>query len=149
MRALCSIRTAVLAVAFSTLGPLNAAAQSPDQRLERLKSEALTAVEGRAKLVQEMVDMVFSFGELGFQEFETSRYLTGILEENGFAVERGVAGMPTAWVATWGSGKPVISLGSDIDGIPQSNQKPGVLGTAIRYLRWLLVTVRGTTPGRP
>src|SRR5688500_7184201 len=97
-----------------------------DPRLERLKIEALTAVEGKAKMVQEIVDMLFSFGELGFQEFETSKYLTGILEQNGFKVERGVAGIPTAWVARWGSGKPVISLGSDIDGIPQANQKPAV-----------------------
>ena len=49
-----------------------------------------------------------------------------MLEKNGFTVERGVAGIPTAWVATWGSGKPVIALGSDIDGIPQASQKPGV-----------------------
>ena len=101
-----------------------AAAPRPDPRLERLKVEALAAVEQRAKQVQEIVDMVFSFGELGMQEFETSKYLTGILERNGFAVERGVAGMPTAWVARWGSGRPVISLGSDIDGIPQASQKP-------------------------
>ncbi|NUQ13429.1 MAG: amidohydrolase [Gemmatimonadaceae bacterium] len=103
-----------------------AAAQGADPRLERLKAEALTAVEGKAKMVQEIVDMLFSFGELGFQEFETSKYLTGILEQNGFTVEHRVAGIPTAWVARWGSGKPVISLGSDIDGIPQANQKPGV-----------------------
>jgi aminobenzoyl-glutamate utilization protein B len=73
-----------------------------------------------------MVDSVFSFGELGFQEFETSKYLTGVLERNGFTVKRGVSDIPTAWVATWGSGKPVIALGSDIDGIPQASQKPGV-----------------------
>jgi aminobenzoyl-glutamate utilization protein B len=79
-----------------------------------------------AKMAQEMVDSVFSFGELGMQEVETSRYLTGTLEKYGFKVQRGVAGMPTAWVATWGSGKPVIALGSDIDGIPQASQKPGV-----------------------
>src|SRR5687767_15670083 len=97
-----------------------------DPRLEKLKAEALTAVEGKAKMVQEIVDMVFSFGELGMQEVETSKYLTGILEQNGFKVERGVAGIPTAWVARWGSGKPVISLGSDIDGIPQAGNKPGV-----------------------
>ena len=77
-------------------------------------------------MIQEMVDQVFSYGELGMQEIETSKYLTGILEQNGFKVERGVAGMPTAFVARWGSGKPVISLGSDIDGIPQASQKPGV-----------------------
>ena len=101
-----------------------AAAPKPDPRLEKLKVEALAKVDERAKLVQEIVDQVFSFGELGMQEFETSKFLTGLLEKNGFRVERGVAGMPTAFVATWGSGKPVIALGSDIDGIPQSSQKP-------------------------
>jgi aminobenzoyl-glutamate utilization protein B len=100
--------------------------QAQDARLERLKTEAATKVEARAKLVQEIIDQVFSFGELGMQEFETSKYLTGLLETNGFRIERGIAGIPTAWTATFGSGKPVIALGSDIDGIPQSNQKPGV-----------------------
>jgi aminobenzoyl-glutamate utilization protein B len=95
-------------------------------KLEALKAEASQEIDAKAKMIQEMVDQVFSFGELGMQEFETSRYLTGLLEQNGFKVERGVAGMPTAWVARWGSGKPVISLGSDIDGIPQTNTKPGV-----------------------
>jgi len=78
------------------------------------------------KRTQVMNDMVFSFGELGFQEIETSKYLTEILEKEGFAVERGIAGIPTAWMATWGSGKPVIALGSDIDCIPKASQKPGV-----------------------
>ena len=61
-----------------------------------------------------------------FREFETTKYLTGILEKEGFSIERNYAGIPTAWVASWGSGKPVISLGSDIDDIPQASQKPGV-----------------------
>jgi aminobenzoyl-glutamate utilization protein B len=95
-------------------------------RLEALKAEAAKEIEAKAKMIQVMVDQVFSYGELGFQEFETSKYLSGILEENGFTVERGVAGIPTAFVARWGSGRPVISLGSDIDDIPQANQKPGV-----------------------
>src|SRR5256714_2739103 len=111
----------------TTPQPVAAAAPKvADPRVERLKAEALAKIEGRAKQIQEMVDMVFSFGELGMQEFETSKYLTAILEQNGFAVERGVAGIPTAWVARWGSGKPVIALGSDIDCIPQASQKPGV-----------------------
>jgi aminobenzoyl-glutamate utilization protein B len=95
-------------------------------QLEKLKTEAADLVQGEAKLIQEMVDEVFSFGEPGFQEFETVKYLTGILEQNGFKVQRNVAGIPTAFVATWGSGKPVISLGSDIDDIPQASNKPGV-----------------------
>jgi aminobenzoyl-glutamate utilization protein B len=97
-----------------------------DARITALKRDALRMVDSMSTLTQQMVDMVFSFGELGFQEVETSRYLTGILERNGFRIERGVAGLPTGWVARWGSGKPVISLGSDIDGIPQASQKPGV-----------------------
>jgi aminobenzoyl-glutamate utilization protein B len=117
---------ALLGAALSLHSAVARAQGAPDQRLERLKAEALTMVEGKAKLVQEIVDMLFSFGELGFQEFESSKYLTGILEQNGFRIEHGVAGIPTAWTATWGSGKPVISLGSDIDGIPQASQKPGV-----------------------
>ncbi len=91
-----------------------------------MKSDLAGAVQGMAKQTQVMVDSVFSFGELGFQEYETSKYLTAILEKNGFTIERGVAGIPTAWMATWGSGKPVIALGSDIDCIPQASQKPGV-----------------------
>jgi aminobenzoyl-glutamate utilization protein B len=94
--------------------------------LEELKKEAIAGVEARSKMVQEIVDMVFSFGELGFQEVETSRYLTGILEKNGFRVQRGVAGIPTAWVASWGEAKPVIGFITDLDGIPRASQKPGV-----------------------
>jgi aminobenzoyl-glutamate utilization protein B len=97
-----------------------------DAKLAALKKEAIRMVDSMATFTQQMVDMVFSFGELGFQEEETSKYLTGILEKNGFKVTRGVAGIPTAWTATWGTGKPVISLGSDVDDIPQANQKPGV-----------------------
>ena len=99
---------------------------SAQDRLAQQKAEAVKGVDEMAKLAQEMVDSVFSFGELGMQEVETSRYLTAQLEKYGFKVTRGQSGMPTAWVATYGSGKPVIALGSDIDGIPQSSQKPGV-----------------------
>jgi len=95
-------------------------------RLAALKKEASADIDGLATLTQQMVDTVFSFGELGFQEIESSKYLTGILEQHGFKITRGISGIPTAWVAEWGSGKPVISLGSDIDGIPQGSQKPGV-----------------------
>ncbi|MDB5694970.1 MAG: amidohydrolase [Sphingomonas bacterium] len=93
-----------------------------------LKGRVVAGVESRAKLAQEVNDMIFSFSELGFQEVETSRYLTALLEKNGFTVERGTSGMPTGWVAKWtnGTGGPVIALGSDIDGIPKASQKPGI-----------------------
>jgi aminobenzoyl-glutamate utilization protein B len=102
------------------------APQPADPRLEKLKRDAAADVDGMKAFTQQMVDQVFSYGELAFQEVETSKYLTGILEKNGFRIERDYAGIPTAWVATWGSGKPVIALGSDIDCIPQASQKPGV-----------------------
>lgn len=95
-------------------------------RLQRLKLEAAERVDELKKLTQQVVDMIFSFGELGFQEFETSRYVCDLLRRNGFDIEQGVAGIPTAWVARWGSGRPVIAIGSDIDGIPKASQKPGV-----------------------
>jgi aminobenzoyl-glutamate utilization protein B len=116
----------VLSAGVSAQDASTRAPAPADPRAERLKDEAAAGVESMKDLIQQMVDSVFSFGELGFQEFETSRYLTGILKKNGFAVEEGVAGIPTAWVATWGSGKPIIALGSDIDCIPQASQKPGV-----------------------
>jgi len=95
-------------------------------KIEAMKSKALQIVESKAKNIQEMVDMVFSYGELGFQEIETSKYLTGILEKNGFTIERNLSGIPTSWMAKWGNGSPVIALGSDIDCIPKASQKPGV-----------------------
>jgi aminobenzoyl-glutamate utilization protein B len=103
-----------------------AAATKVDARVTGLKTEAAAGVEELRDYTQKMVDSVFSFGELGFQEFETSKYLTNILRQQGFTIEEGIAGIPTAWMASYGSGKPVIALGSDIDGIPQGSQKPGV-----------------------
>jgi len=112
---LCSLM--LLPSARSAQGPLT---------LPALKQEAVAEVDGLQTFTQQMVDQIFSFSELGFQEVETSRYVTGILEKNGFQVERGVAGVPTAWVATYGSGKPVIAFITDLDCIPRASQKPGV-----------------------
>ena len=104
--------------------PLNLPADTP--RMTQLKTEAAAEVDKLKEFSAQMVDQIFSYGELGFQEVETSRYLIALLKKNGFTVEEGVAGIPTAFMASWGNGKPVIALGSDIDGIPQSSQKPGV-----------------------
>lgn len=94
--------------------------------LQNLKAEVAREVEKNAVMAQQINDMLFSFAELGFQEYETFTYLTTLLEKNGFKVQRGVAGIPTAWIARWGNGKPVIALGSDVDCIPKASQKPGV-----------------------
>ena len=118
-----AIRAQLAFQLFLAVAPLSSAATlSPDS----LKHEAREIIRANAKLTQQMVDSIFSFSELGFQEVETSAYVTGILEKEGFTVTRGVAGMPTAFVASWGSGKPVIGFMADIDGLPETSQKPGV-----------------------
>ena len=108
------------------LSPAGAFAQA--QPAEAHKLRLLRDVEAMERQTQVINDMLFSFGELGFQEYETAKYLTALLEKEGFKVERGISGIPTAWMATWshGTGKPVIALGSDVDGIPLASQKPGV-----------------------
>src|SRR6476469_9272705 len=128
------VMAAMAGVTMSAQRPGGSAGPSPTPataipdtpKLGDYKKDSARGVDEMAKLAQEMVDSVFSFGELGMQEVETSKYLTSQLEKYGFSVQRGFAGIPTAWVAKWGSGKPVIALGSDIDGIPQASQKPGV-----------------------
>ncbi|MER2536245.1 MAG: amidohydrolase [Rhizobiaceae bacterium] len=118
-------RTLLLLTSVLLSGPAFAQG-APAEKINGLKDRVVEGIDSRAKLAQEMVDTHFSFGELGFQEIETSKYITGILEKNGFAVQRDVAGLPTGWTARWGSGSPVIALGSDIDGLPTTSQYPGV-----------------------
>ena len=69
-------KTCVMALALLSLGAGPAYAQA-NPKLAGYKTEAVKGVDEMAKLAQEMVDSVFSFGELGMQEVETSRYLTG------------------------------------------------------------------------
>tara|TARA_B100001057_G_scaffold105330_1_gene102910 strand:+ start:252 stop:1847 length:1596 start_codon:yes stop_codon:yes gene_type:complete len=124
-------KTNLLLTALLIIGPLFSI-QSQDKfskrKIANLKQEVSRLVEDDKKATQVMVDKVFSFAELGFQEFETSGYLTQILEKNGFEITYGISGVPTAWLASWsnGEGGPTIALGSDIDGIPVASQYPGV-----------------------
>ncbi len=98
-----------------------------DDQIELMKARVSEIVLANKKLSQVMVDKIFSFSELGFHEKESSNYLTGILEKNGFKIERGISGIPTAWIAKWSKGNgPVIALGSDVDCIPKASQYPGV-----------------------
>ncbi|WP_375394880.1 amidohydrolase [uncultured Sphingomonas sp.] len=114
----------VLAAAMLTtlLQPIAAHASAS----QTLKAEAAADVDAQTKQIQVMVDQVFSYAEPGFQEVRTSDYLATILEKNGFTVMRGVAGIPTAFTATWGTGGPLIALGSDIDDLLGVSQTPGV-----------------------
>lgn len=68
-------------------------------------------------------DSIWNFAELGMQEFKSSAILIKTLEEEGFDVQKGVAGMPTCFIATWGSGKPVIGILGEFDALPMISQK--------------------------
>jgi len=68
-------------------------------------------------------DEIWSLAETAFEENKSSKILADYAEKNGFRVERGVAGMPTAFVATYGSGKPVISILGEFDALPGISQK--------------------------
>lgn len=71
-------------------------------------------------------DAIWSYAELGLQEFKSAALLTKTLEEEGFSVERGLADMPTCFVASYGSGKPVIGILAEYDALPMISQKARV-----------------------
>ncbi len=118
MRHLKSLTAALLS---PLLLPAPGFAAAPDA----IRQAAIADIDGHAKQVQVMTDTVFSFAEPGFQEIRTSAYLTDILAKNGFKITKGVAGIPTAWTATWGDGGPLIALGSDEDDLRGVSQIPG------------------------
>lgn len=81
---------------------------------------------GNTEPFRKAADDLFDHPELGMQEFYSSARLAELLEQNGFAVEMGVADMPTAFLATWGGGKPVIGFSAEYDALPGLSQQRGV-----------------------
>ena len=79
-----------------------------DTRLGVAKTSAWTWLDAHATHVAAMVDEVWGFAELCYEEHQSAARLARALEEDGFDVQRGVAGMPTAFTAEWGRGEPVI-----------------------------------------
>lgn len=69
-------------------------------------------------------DAIWNYAELGMQETKSAAILIKTLEEEGFKIEKNVAGMPTCFVASWGSGKPVIGILGEFDALPMISQKP-------------------------
>ena len=70
-------------------------------------------------------DLVWEYAEIGFKEFQSAKALTDVLKAEGFAVEEGVAGIPTAFVASWGEGKPIIGLLGEYDALPALKHAAG------------------------
>lgn len=109
-------RTALLILLF--LGVI-----AHGQKLTSNKKAIIASVEKhRAELIK-ISDSIWALAETAFEEDDSSRILADYAEKNGFKVERGVAGMPTAFVATYGSGNPVISILGEFDALPGISQK--------------------------
>lgn len=68
-------------------------------------------------------DAIWTYSELGMEEYRSSAALVDLLKKHGFRVDTGVAGMPTAFVATYGKGKPVIAFSADFDALPGLSQE--------------------------
>ena len=90
------------------------------------KQFVIDAVEENRNNIALLGDNIFYFAELGMQEYRTSGMMTEILEQAGFEIERNISGMPTAFIATHGSGKPVVALHTEFDATPSSSQMAGV-----------------------
>ena len=113
-----AIITAVLATGFSSLAGTAETSSDP-------KRTAFETIDRNAEQIATVGDVLYYFGEPGMQEHESSKYLKETLEDAGFKVELGGAGMPTNVWATWGSGNPVIAIVTEMDALPEGSQTPG------------------------
>lgn len=93
------------------------------KKLSKNKKALLASVEKHKQELIRISDNIWSLAETAFEETKSSEILASYAEQQGFKVERGVAGMPTAFVATYGSGSPVISVLGEFDALPGISQK--------------------------
>lgn len=91
------------------------------------KSAAFAYADRNARAAALLSDALFYFGEVGMQETESAALMTALLEEGGFAVERGISGFPTGFCATYGSGGPVIAIHTEYDANPDNSQVSGAV----------------------
>jgi aminobenzoyl-glutamate utilization protein B len=87
------------------------------------KESALAWISNNSKRLIEISNKIWEFAELGLIEFKSSALLADELKKHGFRVKRGIAGMPTAFVATWGEGKPTVGIMGEYDALPGLSQK--------------------------
>jgi len=93
------------------------------QKMSSNKKAVIASVEKHKKELIEISDAIWAAAEIAFEEKESSKILADYAEKNGMTVTRGVAEIPTAFTATYGSGKPVISILGEFDALPGISQK--------------------------
>lgn len=106
-----------------TLAALLVSSTAVAQKLNREKKAIIASVEAHQEALIAISDSIWALAETAFQEHESARILADYAESQGLTVERGVAGIPTAFVATYGSGSPVISVLGEFDALPGISQK--------------------------
>ena len=87
------------------------------------KPAAMTSIKRDAAELIELADTIWAYAETALEETRSAQLLADFAESRGFTVERGVAGMPTAFVASYGSGSPVIAVMGEYDALPGISQK--------------------------
>ncbi len=88
-----------------------------------LKQAAVESIEAESDALAELADRIWEYAETALRERRSAAVLSDYLEGKGFRVQRGVAGMPTAFVAEYGSGRPVIGILGEYDALPGLSQK--------------------------
>ena len=86
--------------------------------IEKLKALVIGEVDARRQQLSKLALKIHSNPELGFNEVKAADWLTQYLEENGFSIERGICGLPTAFKASYGKGKPAIAILAEYDALP-------------------------------
>ena len=121
---IAALAAGVVSLGWAGLSLMTPAGAAPPPDAAAMKQEAFADVDAYADRMGRLGDAIFSYSEIGFQEVKTVDLLTKELTAHGFKVQKGVAGMPTAYMATYGSGSPKIGLMSEYDGVPGASQKP-------------------------
>jgi aminobenzoyl-glutamate utilization protein B len=87
------------------------------------KEELLEQMDARAAHYGDVSRQIWEFAEVGYKEYKSSELLKSELRQAGFTVQDNVAGIPTAFTATWGQGKPVIAVLGEYDALPSLSQE--------------------------
>ena len=97
----------------------------------KLKDEATQDIQSKSDLYKKNAMEIWNYAEVGYKEVKSSALHQQTLKDNGFTVEAGIAGMPTAFVATYGSGSPVIAILAEYDALPGLSQDNSPTKTAV------------------
>lgn len=116
------MKAIVTTLLWASLIPLSTTVQAQSAKVTGYKKEAISDIQAKYNDYSNVAGQIWGFAEVGYKEYKSSALLQKILTDNGFAVQAGVADIPTAFVATFGSGKPVIGILAEFDALPGLSQ---------------------------